>query len=179
MFQSRRKAKTYRDIGIFFIFTALLFFLLELVSSSVVAYLVALLFFIISIFFYENHVTWSIGVKGEEKVAEYLDLLNDSYYVIHDFVLPGTIGNIDHIVLGPSGIFVIETKNHKRFITCQGDWWKQRKISRRETPYLGNIGSPSKRHNRVDYLQSCFFIGKNNYAVNKEIYIKAILDEFI
>ncbi|UCE16253.1 MAG: NERD domain-containing protein [Candidatus Bathyarchaeota archaeon] len=156
MFQSRKKANNYRNIGIFFIFVALLSFLLGLVSSSVVAYLIALLFFIASLFFFENCETWGIGAQGEEKVAEYLAFLNKSYYIINDVVLPGTKGNIDHIVLGPNGIFVIETKNHKGFITCSGDWWKQRKIGRRGTPYLGNIGSPSKQVKRKAVLLNRF-----------------------
>jgi len=31
-------------------------------------------------FFFENYATCSIGAQGEEKVAGYLGLLNDSYY---------------------------------------------------------------------------------------------------
>ena len=171
MFQSRKKADTYRNIGILLIFPALLFFLLGLVSSSVVAYLVAFSFFIASVFFFENRTTWSIGAQGEEKVAEYLELLNDSYCIIHDVVLPGTTGNIDHIVLGPNGIFVIETKNHKGFITCNRDWWKQRKIGRGGTPYLGKIGSPSKQVKKSAVLLSEFI--QNRFKTN--LYINGIV----
>ena len=168
MFHSRNKANTQRNIGIFLVFLALLLFLLGLVSSSVVAYLVAFLFFIASAFFFESHTTWSSGAEGEEKVAEYLKLLGDSYQVIHDVVLPGRIGNIDHIVLGENGIFVVETKNHKGYITCNGDWWKQRKIGRRGTPYLGSIGSPSKQVKRKAVLLNKFIQDhfKTNLYVN-------------
>ena len=171
MFHSRNKANTQRNIGIFLVFLALLLFLLGIVSSSVVAYLVAFLFFIASAFFFESHTTWSSGAEGEEKVAKYLSLLDDSYYVIHDVVLPGTIGNIDHIVFGPNGIFVIETKNHKGFITCQGDWWKQRKIGRRGTPYLGNIGSPSKQVKRKAVLLNKFI--QNRF--NTDLFVNGIV----
>jgi hypothetical protein len=171
MFHSRKKGKTYRNTGIFLIFLALLAFLLGLVSSSVAAYLVALLFLIASGFFFENYATWSSGAEGEEKVAEYLSLLDDRYSVIHDVVLPGRIGNIDHIVLGPNGIFVVETKNHKGCITCNGDWWKQRKIGRRGTPYLGSIGSPSKQVKRKAVLLNKFI--QDHFKIN--LYINGIV----
>jgi len=171
MFQSRKKANTYRNVGILFLLPALLSFLIGLVSSSVVAYLVALLLFIASVFFFENHTTWGSGAEGEEKVAGYLNLLDDKYSVIHDVVLPGRIGNIDHIVLGSNGIFVIETKNHKGYITCNGDWWKQRKIGRRGTPYLGNIGNPSKQVKRNAVLLNRFI--QNHFRIN--LYVNGIV----
>jgi len=171
MFQSRKKGNTYRNTGIFFVFLASLVFLLGLFSSSFVAYLVALMFLVASGYFFGNYATWSSGAEGEEKVAGYLNLLDDRYSVVHDVVLPGRIGNIDHIVLGPNGIFVVETKNHKGYITCNGDWWKQRKIGRRGTPYLGNIGSPSKQVKRKAVLLSKFI--QDHYGTN--LYINGIV----
>ena len=34
-------------------------------------------------------------------------------------------GDIDHVVLGPNGIFVLETKNWIGPITCNGDLWQR------------------------------------------------------
>jgi len=34
-------------------------------------------------------------------------------------------GDIDHIVLGPSGIYVLETKNWSGDIACRGDEWQR------------------------------------------------------
>jgi hypothetical protein len=34
-------------------------------------------------------------------------------------------GDIDHIVLGPSGIYVLETKNWSGKIVCKGDQWQR------------------------------------------------------
>jgi hypothetical protein len=56
------------------------------------------------------------GAKGEEDVASELTKLSDEYVVFNDFA-PGKSNifkpqkNIDHIVVGPSGIFIVETKN--------------------------------------------------------------------
>lgn len=39
--------------------------------------------------------------------------------------LPGQRGNIDHVVVGPSGVFVIETKNYSGSVMCYGEKWYQ------------------------------------------------------
>lgn len=49
------------------------------------------------------------GERGELRVAEILDELRTlGYRAVHD--LPGDGYNVDHIVVGPGGVFVIETK---------------------------------------------------------------------
>jgi hypothetical protein len=50
------------------------------------------------------------GRDGERAVAQLLhrDFLPEGYRVLHDLRLEN--GNIDHIVIGPQGVFVIETK---------------------------------------------------------------------
>lgn len=54
---------------------------------------------------------WVKGLEGENIVLEQLNTLPENYFVFHDVKLPGGYGNIDHIVVGPTGLFVIETKN--------------------------------------------------------------------
>jgi len=54
-----------------------------------------------------------LGYLGELAVAESLEpLTNQGWKVFHDFVMPGAKKpyNIDHIVVGPTGVFAIETK---------------------------------------------------------------------
>lgn len=52
-----------------------------------------------------------IGAEGEERVGAVLDsLAKHGYRMVHDAPLRG-YGNIDHIVVGPGGVFTIETKN--------------------------------------------------------------------
>jgi hypothetical protein len=59
------------------------------------------------------------GAKAEQAVAEALQELPDDYYVFHDLEFPGF--NIDHVVLGPNGIFLVETKSQKGNITQEHD----------------------------------------------------------
>ena len=54
-----------------------------------------------------------LGEEGERKVAQILGGLSPEYEVINDLMLPCGKGyqQIDHIVISPVGIIVIETKN--------------------------------------------------------------------
>lgn len=55
---------------------------------------------------------WYLGVLGERRVAELLTQLGDEWTVLHS-VPAGVNGrDIDHVVIGPGGVFTINTKNH-------------------------------------------------------------------
>lgn len=55
----------------------------------------------------------SIGLNGEIATAQELDQLKYSgYYVFHDFPAEGF--NIDHVVIGSSGVYAIETKTRSK-----------------------------------------------------------------
>jgi len=52
---------------------------------------------------------WRKGAIGEEQVGKVLEPLRaQGYTLIHD--LDSGRGNIDHVVVGPNGVFIIETK---------------------------------------------------------------------
>ena len=59
------------------------------------------------------------GAKGEEWVAHELSFLSAEYTVFNGLGLGGGKQNFDHIVVGPAGIFVVETKNWKGSIEFQ------------------------------------------------------------
>jgi Nuclease-related domain len=55
--------------------------------------------------------TWERGAHGEQRTARLLDrLVRDGYVVFHDLAIPGSPANVDHLVIGPSGVFVIDSK---------------------------------------------------------------------
>jgi len=56
--------------------------------------------------------TWQRGAQGERHTARLLRrLTRDSYVVFHDLAVPGnTSANVDHLVIGPTGVFVIDSK---------------------------------------------------------------------
>ena len=53
------------------------------------------------------------GAKGEEWVAHELAFLSSDYTVFNGLRLGGGKQNFDHIIIGPAGVFVVETKNWK------------------------------------------------------------------
>jgi Nuclease-related domain len=55
--------------------------------------------------------TWQRGAAGERQTARLLDrLTRHGYVVFHDLAVPGAPANVDHLVIGPSGVFVIDSK---------------------------------------------------------------------
>ena len=67
--------------------------------------------------------SWIRGLKGENEVFKCLETLPKDYFIFNDVKLPGKGGNIDHIVIGPSGVFVIETKNYSGKYRINGNKW--------------------------------------------------------
>lgn len=56
---------------------------------------------------------WERGAIGEERMASRLaELPTDTFRVLHDRRIPGTRANIDHIVVSPSGVWVIDAKRY-------------------------------------------------------------------
>jgi hypothetical protein len=58
---------------------------------------------------------WQRGALGEMWTGEELDRLGSGWHVVHD--LADGRGNWDHIVVGPPGVFAIDSKN----FLCGGD----------------------------------------------------------
>ena len=59
-----------------------------------------------------------LGFEGERHVGEALNqLMLVGYRVFHDFLItdkPRSTRNIDHIVIGPNGVFAVETKTKRK-----------------------------------------------------------------
>lgn len=78
---------------------------------------------LIMIFGYNKGLSWKKGAKGENLVAKSLNTLPKDYFVFNDVNLPDGRGNIDHVVVGPKGIFAIETKNLSGSFIVEDDIW--------------------------------------------------------
>ena len=63
------------------------------------------------------------GRVGERLVSDLLKRLPNDYYLVNDVIVKGGGGNIDHVVVGPFGVVVIETKRLVGMIRCDGDDW--------------------------------------------------------
>jgi hypothetical protein len=56
---------------------------------------------------------WRVGADGEEEVARRLRKLTDSWRFVHAVPVGTGDADIDHVVIGPGGIFTLNTKNHR------------------------------------------------------------------
>jgi hypothetical protein len=55
---------------------------------------------------------WAKGARGEARLAEAIAGMPD-VVALHDRRVPGTRGNIDHLLVAPAGLFVVDAKHYK------------------------------------------------------------------
>jgi hypothetical protein len=61
----------------------------------------------------QSTTAWSTGALGEERLGRRLDeLASDTLRVLHDRRVPGTRANIDHLVVTPAGVYVVDAKRY-------------------------------------------------------------------
>jgi hypothetical protein len=59
-------------------------------------------------------VAWRRGAAGERRTARLLaPLERRGWAVLHDLAIPGSVANIDHLVIGPGGVLAIDTKQYR------------------------------------------------------------------
>lgn len=63
-----------------------------------------------------DRANWRKGMGGEFSVAETLKGLPDTFVVLNG--LKAKTGDLDHVVVGPTGLFFIETKNWRGLVTA-------------------------------------------------------------
>jgi len=57
---------------------------------------------------------WRRGAAGERRTARLLEPLErQGWVVLHDLAVPGSRANLDHLVIGPGGVFVIDSKQYR------------------------------------------------------------------
>jgi hypothetical protein len=57
---------------------------------------------------------WRRGAAGERRTARLLRRLEQrGWVVLHDLAVPGSAANIDHLVIGPGGVVVIDSKQYR------------------------------------------------------------------
>jgi hypothetical protein len=72
--------------------------------------------------------TWGKGSEGESKLAAFVAReVGDRVIALHDRLIPGTRGNIDHIFVAPTGVWVVDAKAYKGKVESRdvGPIWRR------------------------------------------------------
>ena len=69
---------------------------------------------------------WREGARGEQATARLLKRLERrGWQVVHDLKVPGYRANIDHVAIGPTGVWVVDSKRYRRaiYVGPDGGLW--------------------------------------------------------
>jgi hypothetical protein len=72
--------------------------------------------------------SWGKGSSGESRLAAFIAReVGDSAIALHDRLIPGTRGNIDHIFVSASGVWVVDAKSYKGKVELRehGPIWRR------------------------------------------------------
>ncbi|WP_350343466.1 nuclease-related domain-containing protein [Proteinivorax tanatarense] len=118
-------------------------------------YVLAVIPIIFSIYQFNKGLFLNHGIKGEKVVLKKLKKLSDDYIVYNDITIKnkGEQAQIDHLVIGPKGVFCIETKNMKGDISGRetDHNWVQKKTGKRGGIYHQKFYNPCKQNGRHVY----------------------------
>lgn len=91
---------------------------------------------------------WERGAQGEVEVARALEALPEEWVVLHDLPWPGRPrANLDHVVVGPGGVFVVDAKNWSGRVEVRGDVLLQN--GRRREPTVASAAEAAIAVQRV------------------------------
>jgi len=117
---------------IFMLLMCLLFNILHIPSLNISFFVILLLLAFLGITLAEKHIDlyWQ-GKEGEKFVRDELEpLIKLDYHIFND--VPGEGFNIDFLVVGPTGVYVVEVKNPKKL--KKEDIFKMLGVKKIETP---------------------------------------------
>ena len=108
-----------------------------------------------------NYDILNTGVKGEQQTYEVLKKLPKEFTVITNPVLHnrGSVNELDFVVIGRNGVFVVESKNYRGIITgkTSAQNWKQIKHGKNKT-YEKEVKNPAKQAYRQGRRMAEMFI---------------------
>ena len=117
---------------------------------------------------------WRVGAKGEEKVAGELAKLGTGWHRLHAVEVGENGSDIDHIVIGPAGVFTLNTKRHPG-----GRAWVAERmvmVNGQRTDYLRNSRFEAKRAGRllsdacgrpIDVTPAVVFVDLDDFTVKQ------------
>ncbi|WP_309230362.1 MULTISPECIES: nuclease-related domain-containing protein [unclassified Dietzia] len=90
---------------------------------------------------------WRIGADGEQAVGDQLAALDARWRILHAVRVGERGADIDHVVIGPGGVFTVNSKNHpKASIWVGGDTFM---VNGSRVPYIRNSRHEARRASRL------------------------------
>ncbi len=91
--------------------------------------------------------SWYIGALGEVAVGHLLEKLGRGWHVLHAVPIGKDDSDIDHVVIGPGGVFTINTKHHRG----QSVWVAGRTfmVAGHKQPHLRNAEHEAQRASKL------------------------------
>ncbi len=91
---------------------------------------------------------WRVGADGEEAVGARLEKLRgNGWYLLHSVPVGKNDSDIDHVAIGPGGVFTLNTKNHPG-----GKIWVAKyhmRVNGQVVPYLRNANHEAARASKL------------------------------
>ncbi len=116
--------------------------------------------------------SWRMGLAGERKAgAELRRLTAHGWHVLHSIPLPRDV-DIDHLLIGPGGVFCLNTKHHRGARVWVGD--DSVKIGGQSYPYVRRSRAEARRASSaltracgfpVDVTPVIVFVGTDSLTV--------------
>jgi hypothetical protein len=151
VFRNETKIKVNREIGRWSTLGGLVVLIgglvvslrnVEMVWVSMTSLVIGFFASVIGVF-YANH--WTRSPRADEVLDNALKGISNHYHMYH-YLLP-----VQHVLLGPAGVFVFRTYTHEGPITYDGKRWKQKKSVMRVLGFTGQEAlSDPVRDTQVD-----------------------------
>lgn len=127
---------------------------------------------------------WYVGALGELEVARRLAALGPGWYVLHSVPVGTGTSDLDHVVIGPAGVFTINTKHHRG----QNVWVGAKRIlvNGQRTDHLRNAAYEAKRTSKllsgaarmlVDVTPIVAIVGARRMTVRERPYDVVVLHD--
>lgn len=127
---------------------------------------------------------WESGSAGERRLGEVLDKLGTvGYHHLGDRALPLSSANIDHLLVGPAGVFVIDAKAWTGEVHVlngelrQGGRSRQRAIQSARSAALTVAAALEVLPEKVDVRPALCFVGQARLGASKFINKVKLIDE--
>ena len=141
------------------------------VALPIIVFVLAFVFLICFFKFRKEYQVLLSGVKGENNTRNILKRLPKNFTVITNPVIQnrGVTLELDFVVIGKNGVFIIESKNY-RGIVCgktSQQKWKQIKYGKGGNTYEKEVGNPLKQAQRQGRRMSEMF---RDFEITADVY---------